>query len=249
LANRKTERIETLAEALAERRVLHVKDAAALLGVSEMTVRRDVADYPQRFAFLGGHVMPAPDVEGEQPYELARATDAHASAKRAACRHAVRHIRDGDTVFLDCGSTLIHLIDLIPEDMNLTVVCYAMNVGERLARKSNVKMIMLGGLYHRETASFSGSPGLEVLDHLGINIAFLSAAGVDFGRGASCMHFHEVPVKQKVIALAQRRFLVADKSKFGIQKPAFFAELRAFDALITESGETGASRGPAIRKV
>ena len=47
---RKAKRIFTLVSALSERRVLHLRDAAEMLGVSEMTVRRDIADHPGQLA-------------------------------------------------------------------------------------------------------------------------------------------------------------------------------------------------------
>ncbi|MDG3577918.1 DeoR/GlpR family DNA-binding transcription regulator [Rhizobium sp. YJ-22] len=237
MADRKSQRVAALADALGEHRVLHVRRAAELLKVSEMTIRRDVANNPASFQFLGGHIMLAGEREGEAPYELGLAANQHASAKRAACRHALKHVARGDTIYLDCGTTLVHLVEMLPENADVSVVCCAMNVAERLARRPDIRMIMLGGLYHPSTASFSGNPGLETLDQLGINIALLSAAGIDFTRGATCAHFHEVPIKQKVIGLAQRCHLVADRSKIGVQKPAFFAPMSAFQSLITEEGE------------
>jgi DeoR family deoxyribose operon repressor len=238
MSNRKATRIITLADALAARRVLHLKDAAALLGVSEMTVRRDVADNPGLFGYLGGHIVPAADIDSDAPYELAHAADSHVAAKREACVHAASYIRPDETIFIDCGTTLEYLVDLIPESWSITAVCYALNVAERLTRKANVRLVLLGGVYHPASASFSGSSGLATLEQLGINVAFLSAAGVDPARGATCVHFHEVPVKQKVMLLARENYLVVDKSKIGKLKPAFFAPMSAFHAVITEDGET-----------
>ncbi|APG88579.1 deoxyribose operon repressor (plasmid) [Sinorhizobium americanum CCGM7] len=237
MANRKTTRIVALTNALAARRVLHLKDAAALLGVSEMTVRRDVADNPELFGYLGGHIVPVTDLEADAPYDLAREADSHAAAKRQACIHASRHIRPDETIFIDCGTTLEYLVDLISGNYPITAVCYSLNVADRLTRRPNVRIVMLGGVYHPSSASFLSHSGLETLDHLGINVAFLSAAGVDPDRGATCVHFHEVPVKQKVISLAREKYLVVDKSKIGRLKPAFFAPLTAFGAVITEDGE------------
>jgi DeoR family deoxyribose operon repressor len=234
--SKKTTRLARLKEVVADRKILHIKDAAALLEVSEMTVRRDVRDNPTLFAFLGGHIVSVGEGSPDAPYELAKASDAHASAKRLACEHAAKYIRDGDTIFIDCGSTLTYLVDLIPDDFKITAVCYAMNIAERLMRKPNVSMILLGGLFHPSSASFSGDPGLETVKHIGINVAFLSAAGVDLDRGVTCAQFHEAPVKKAVIAIAQRRYLIADNSKMGVQKPAFFASMDVFNALITEDG-------------
>jgi DeoR family deoxyribose operon repressor len=236
MAPRNKDRLDELAALLNEKGVVRLKDAARQLGVSEMTVRRDIAGETMRFAYLGGHIMPAERVEPEQPYQLAIQADRHADAKRAACRHALDHIHADDTIFVDCGTTLQHLIDIIPPSMPLTVVCYALNIAERLATSSHIRFILLGGLYHPETASFSGPQGLDTLDRLGINTAFLSAAGLDPLRGATCAHFHEVAVKQKAIATAQQNLLIIDSSKLGRVKPAFFAHADVFDVIYTEDG-------------
>jgi DeoR family deoxyribose operon repressor len=235
---RKAKRIITLVGALSERRVMHLKQAAELLDVSEMTVRRDIADHPDKFAYLGGHIMSSRHIEGNTHYELAKAADSHAAAKRDACTHAVGHIRPDETVFIDCGTTLTHLIDLIPDDYPLTAICYALNVAERLSHKPNITLVMLGGLYHPASASFAGDQDLGILDKFGINVAFFTAAGADAERGATCAHFHEAQVKQKVMTLARESYLIIDSSKIGKLQRAFFAPMSAFKAIITEHGET-----------
>jgi len=240
---RKAQRLVALSSALSERRVVHLRDAARLLGVSEMTVRRDIANHPDQFAFLGGHIMSAAEIEADTPYELATAADSHASAKREACLHAAAHIRPDETIFIDCGTTLVHLVDLIPDNYPITAICYALNVVDKLVRKPNVTVVMLGGVYHPASASFSGNQDLGILSGIGINVAFLSAAGIDAKRGATCEHFHEAQVKQKVLTLARESYLVADSSKIGKLKRAFFAPMSAFKAVITELGETPMAEG------
>ena len=236
MATRNRDRVDQLATLLAERGVLHLKDAARALGVSEMTIRRDVAGESSRFAYLGGHIMPAQAVEPEQPYELASAADRHAQAKRTACTFALEHLRAEDTIFVDCGSTLMHLADLLPESMPLTAVCYALNIADRLALKPHLRLIMLGGFYHPASASFSGTAALELLDQVGINTAFFSAAGLDEERGVTCIHFHEAEVKRKAMSVSRRKFLLLDNSKIGRIRPAFFARPDDFDAIYTEDG-------------
>lgn len=240
MSARNAKRIAALVSALAERRVMHLRQAAELLGVSEMTVRRDIAEHPDRFAYFGGHIMSPAQIEGNTRYEIATAADSHAAAKRDACIHAARHVRPDETIFIDCGTTLIHLVELIPDDYRITAVCYALNVAERLTRKPNVTMVMLGGHYHPSSASFAADYDLDRLGEFGINVAFLSAAGIDTQRGATCAAFHEARVKQKAIALARESYLVVDSSKIGKLQRAFFAPMNAFKAIITEHGETPA---------
>ncbi|OJF97660.1 DeoR family transcriptional regulator [Pararhizobium antarcticum] len=239
--SRKGQRIAMLSEALSQHRSLHIRQAAAILGVSEMTVRRDVSACPEQFSFLGGHILPFIAADAESPYEISKAADSHASAKREVCAQALKYIRPDQTIFFDCGTTLPYLIDLLPDDILMTAVCYSLNVAERLARKPNVRLVMLGGLYHPASASFSGSSGLETLDALVIDVAFLSAAGVDGRRGATCAHFHEADIKRKAMSQAQTSVLLIDKSKIGKLKPAFFSDMQSFDAVLTEDGLTDLS--------
>lgn len=233
---RNRERLDTLGTLILERGVVHLKDAALALGVSEMTIRRDIAGETDRFAYLGGHIMPAQAVEPEQPYELAAAADKHASAKRKACAHALDHIRAEDTIFIDCGTTLIHLVDLLPDAMPLTVVCYALNIADKLALKPQIRLVMMGGVYHPASASFSGEAALQTLDGLGVNVAILSAAGLDENRGATCIHFHEAEIKRKAMSISAKNILILDNSKIGRIRPAFFARADDFDAVYTENG-------------
>lgn len=233
---RNRQRLDMLGALILERGVVHLKDAASALGVSEMTIRRDIAEETGRFAYLGGHIMPAQAVEPEQPYELAAAADKHAQAKRKACQYAVDHLRAEDTIFIDCGTTLIHLVDLLPESMPLTVVCYALNIADKLAEKPHIRLILLGGFYHPASASFSGASAIGLLGQLGVNTAFFSAAGLDEDRGATCVHFHEAEIKRKAMEVSAKNILILDNSKIGRIRPAFFASADDFDAIYTEDG-------------
>ena len=229
------DRLERIAAMLAGQSHLKLAAIAAELGVSEMTIRRDVTESGGRFACLGGHVIGAQnDVAGD--YMLEKENDHHAAAKIAACAAAVRLIEEDDTIFIDCGTTMPRLAALIPAEMRLTVVCYSLNVAEILSRRQNTRLILLGGLFHPAAASFSGETALEQLQRISINKAFISAGGVHETRGVTCSHFHEVPVKQAAIARAVESYLVVDASKFGKVRAAHFADIPAFTSIISDQG-------------
>ena len=80
----KPDRLRALAEALARQNVMRLRDAASLLGVSEMTVRRDIATSPERFTYLGGYIVSATDVPNNAGYSLEEEKDHFAQAKAEA---------------------------------------------------------------------------------------------------------------------------------------------------------------------
>lgn len=228
------DRLNRLSEALQRGSVIRLREAAQILGVSEMTVRRDVAACNGQLAYLGGYIVNGQDPQGGLSYVLDWEKDSHAQNKQTACAVAASLIEEGDTVFIDCGTTTPHLAAHIPSGMHVTVVCYAMNVAEIIARNPNATLVLLGGLYHRSSVSFAGEEALATLRKVGINKAFLSAGGIHATRGVSCSNFHEVAIKRAAMATAVHNYLVADSSKFGKVKPAFFADLSQFEAVVTD---------------
>ena len=201
----KTDRLRALADALAKQNVMRLRDAAALLGVSEMTVRRDIAAHPDRFTYLGGYIVSAANVPNAAGYSLEQEQDHFAQAKAQA-------------------------------SVQITVVCYSLNIAEILRRMPNVRMILLGGVYVPSSDSFTGDESLDMLRRMGINKAFISAGGIDTARGVTCWNFHEVAIKQAAMTSAVERHLVADTSKFGVVKAVRFSQVDEFDSIITEKG-------------
>ena len=238
-------RLQRLAEVLEEGQSLRLRDAATLLEVSEMTVRRDLASSGGSLRYLGGHILKLA-AAGRDRYVLDDERSSHTAGKIAASTRAAAFVREDDAIFVDCGTTLPHFVQRLPESMRLTVVCYSLEIASILSARPSVRLILLGGLYHPSSASFASDEALDQLRKVGINKAFLSAAGVHPERGTSCMHFHEVAVKQAAIAGAVERYLVVDSSKFGQVKPAFFAACDDFDAIVTDADVDARYRESAL---
>jgi len=233
----KSDRLRALSRALDTQDVIHLREAVQLLGVSEMTVRRDVAANPGLFTYLGGHIVNAAKLPAGGAYVLEAETQHCAQAKAQACSTAARLIAAHDTVFIDCGTTLARIGQYPPRDLKITVICYSLNVAEAVRRMDNIQLILLGGVYVPSSDSFSGNESLEALRHMGINKALISAGGVDMARGVSCWNFHEVPIKQAAMACAVESHLVVDSSKFGQVRAVHFAQVGDFDSIITEQGQ------------
>jgi DeoR family transcriptional regulator, deoxyribose operon repressor len=118
----RAQRMQKLRRAISEKGTLHLKDAAQLLNISEMTVRRDLAASDATLACLGGYVVNAVSPTAVK-YTLEQEIDQHTQDKRIACRFAATSIREGDTIFIDCGTTMQSLADCLPEGLPLSGIC------------------------------------------------------------------------------------------------------------------------------
>lgn len=227
-------RLAKLEEALTSGGMLHLREAAELCEVSEMTIRRDLTTQATAISLLGGRLVMA-NYPGVAPiYDLSEQQASHHQAKYQLCQRALSFIEEGDTLFIDCGSTLIPLLSQLSHFHELTVVTYALNVANAVATLPNVRLVLLGGLFYAASQSFGSDNMVASIKRLGINKAFISAAGVDLERGISCFHFHEVAPKQAALETAMQRLLVVDASKFGVVRPAYFAALGDFDVVVTD---------------
>lgn len=233
-ANASAGRVARLVTMVTTSGPVHVRDAAKAFGVSEMTVRRDIAT-DDTLVCLGGYIAVADAPLAPSGYMLGREEKTNMAGKRAAAEAAARRVQSGETVFIDCGTTMPFLAAALPHDVPLTVVCYALNVATIVCRRPETRVIMLGGLYYESSASFWSRESELVLGRIGINRAFLSAGGIHREHGVSCSNFHEVPLKQAAMARAEESCLVADATKFDRIKPACFADIAAFDRIVTDS--------------
>ncbi len=212
---------------------VRLREAAQALGVSEMTVRRDLA-VTDTLVCLGGYVAIAGAPLAGADYVLDREQRTHMAGKRAAAEAAARRVQSDETIFIDCGTTMPFLAAALPHDIPLTVVCYALNIATIVCRRPGTRVIMLGGFYYESSASFWSRESEDTLARLGIDRAFISAGGIHRERGVSCSSFHEVPLKQAAMARAEESCLVADATKFNQVKPAYFADVEAFDRIVTD---------------
>jgi len=236
LSDRKKTRLAKLRQAVIEQNSLHVKDAAELLDVTEMTIRRDLHENPQHFECFGGHIVLANGRSNLAPYDLGRATELFEMEKKAACKHCLQYINPKDTIFVDCGTTLVHLVSMLPPDAEVTLACFALNIADQAIRKPNIKLVLIGGVYAPATASFSPLQPETSFEGLAFNVGFFTAAGLDAKLGATCTTFREAIQKRAAISKSQKTVLVADSSKIGIVRPACFGQAEDFDFIITENG-------------
>lgn len=233
-AARRQTRLDGLSGLIGQRGAVRLTEAARLLGVSSMTIRRDLAENNEPLELLGGYVIARNAAPGASRYSLDGESASHALAKRLAAERAAALIEAGDTIFVDCGTTMPHLLASLPPGLEITVVCYALNIATAASQLAAARLFLLGGIFHPSSATFSSDEALRSLQRLGINKAFLSAGGLHETRGASCSNFNEVPVKRAALEQAERSFLVVDSSKLGRVKPAHFAPSDAFERVITE---------------
>jgi len=218
-----------------------IKELSKKLEVSEMTVRRDLRELSKSNIVTlipGGAILKKnpPIDKDEEKYLIQAAESLMLEEKIKISRKAASLIEPNDVIVIDTGSTTENLPKFIPENMPLTVICYALNILFNVYENKNWKLIFPGGYFHGDTLMLESPEGIEMIKRIRANKAFISAAGVSEKLGVTCATAYEKETKRAVIESSDKKILLVDSTKFGKIKISHFADLTDFDIVITDSG-------------
>ncbi|MFP4268675.1 MAG: DeoR/GlpR family DNA-binding transcription regulator [Spirochaetaceae bacterium] len=230
-------RHEDILKILTRLRSVSVADLTERLGVSEVTIRKDLTVLEEMGYLMrtrGGAEL-AEDKDYLRTLKVRR--EEHLEAKREIARQAAQFIREDDTIFIDSGSTCTLFAEEI-KNRNLRIVTNSLDVMNTLADTQGITLISIGGNYRKEAGSFIGPTAEENLEDFQLETCFLGATGFSREGLFSAQNVIESRLKAKVLGVSKRRVLLADSSKF--EKSAFsvFARAEDVDVLITDNGFT-----------
>jgi DeoR family transcriptional regulator, deoxyribose operon repressor len=237
----KLERIDIIMQTLRTSKASTVQDLSRLLQVSHMTIRRDLVTLEKqeqiRILYGGIILTAAGEAESnESCYSLIDADAKFPEQKRRIGRLAASLIENEDNLIIDAGSTAEYFAKSLPEDREYTVLGYALNIISETVRRKNIRTMFSGGIFHENTLMFESPEGLEMISRYRATKAFITASGVDFRFGVTCMNPYERETKKAAIKSSMKKLLLVDSSKFGMVRSDYFAELSGFDEVITDDG-------------
>ncbi|WP_084631122.1 DeoR/GlpR family DNA-binding transcription regulator [Demequina aestuarii] len=227
-----SQRREAILTAVFEQGTVLTRDLAARLGVSEVTIRTDfeVLEQQGRVARVhGGVTMSETPLMGFD----ARSTQ-NVEAKQRIAAAAARLIRDGSTVILDSGTTIYSLARQLPTVTDLVVLTPGVNIALTLMDVSGVQLRLLGGRMVPRIAATVGSPRQQGIEGEIAHIAFLGAGGMDSDHDVVEGSFDIAESKRALAAIARRKVLLADASKWFTYDRHKVMNVSGFDTVITD---------------
>ena len=226
---------------LENRKFLSINEMAQALGVSNMTVRRDFDILNQRdLVIMKNGILMLNNEHDFQPirkiYNLDKEMQIKNAVKTSIGRFAASLIRPKDCVIVDTGSTTESIIPNLGADIQISILCYNLNILLPALQNPNIHVSFSSGHYHPKTQMFESPQGIDFIHSIRANKVFVSAAGVHENLGITCTNSYEVPTKQAILQSAAEHILVADSSKFGKVHAAYFCDLSQIDVVVTDKG-------------
>ena len=193
-----------------------VEELCATLDVSEATIRRDLtvlAKQRRLVRTFGGATALVGMHEPEASLEERK--EAQAEQKEAIARAAAAHVRDGDTVLLDGGTTCAALARHLSARDDLHVVTNNLLAVMALANASGVRLTLIGGELRSSSMSTLGPLAELILGRLTVDVAFLGADGVVAEFGLCEATAEQAWLKECIVARAAEVIVLADSAKLG----------------------------------
>lgn len=229
------ERQKQIIQLLTEQDMMKLTDLSTHLEVSMETVRRDIQALvvQQKIEkFYGGiKLVPTP----EQESLIAARMHEHIDEKEKIARVAVHYIEDGDTIFLDSGSTTYPLAKYIKERQKLTVVTNSLPIVNELI-DSDVDVLLIGGKLRHSEKSITAYDMLFRFDYLNIQKAFICTSGLSLENGLSDYDIDEIRTRRQIMDNSKQTYVLCDHSKFGHDVTIKTCNLAQVDGIITDDG-------------
>lgn len=231
------ERHSRILQALIEVPAVRVAELADLLGVSDMTVRRDIEllDEQHLLKKIHGGASRLDVLSSIEPGFASKAVQ-QLEAKQQIAQAAARLIENGMTIALGAGTTTVQLASQLAQFENLTVITNSIKAAQALyhSNPGNAAVVITGG-ERTPSEALVGPLSVAAIESLNVDLCFLGVHGIH-PRGLSSPNLPEAQTNAAFIEAASKLVVLADHSKFGLRALATFAPLEQVSILVTDSG-------------
>ena len=225
-------------EALKDQGFVSVSALSEALGVSDVTVRRDLRHLEDQNLLRRTHGGATARNHIVRDLPVSEKAAKHAEEKRKIGAAAAALVENHDHIILASGTTVWQIARHLgpsPDLARLTVITNAMNVALELTGSPEVEVHVLGGLIRNTSTSVAGPIAEKVLSQFTCRKLFLGVDGFDIQYGLTTSNALEAHLNMRMIEAAEQVIVVADASKFGLRSFGRICGIEEVHQVITDA--------------
>ncbi|MHA6258873.1 DeoR/GlpR family DNA-binding transcription regulator [Sporosarcina sp. CAU 1771] len=227
------ERHEQIMKELNRKKSIKTVDLSKKFNVTRETIRRDLQELEEEGLLKkvhGGAILTKTNVE--PPY--LKRSQLHLEEKEAIAKRAADLVEDGDSLYIDIGTTTLMMVNYLQGKKNLTVVTNGLLHAVEFTKIEGTKVILSGGEIRAGEMSLSGPISTKGIKHLYVDKSFIGVGGLSIDSGITDYHVHESELRAIMIENSTEVIALADFSKFGVRAFTQVCEIKDLTALITD---------------
>lgn len=228
------ERQHKIVEVLNNNRSAKIIELAEMFQVSKETIRRDLLHLTEKGLAQkshGGAVLS--DNFELDTVSLESRIDKNKDIKMQLCQKALEFLPNHAVIYLDTGSTIHCLAQLLSQKSGYTIVTNSLNAANVLV-KSNNRTVITGGQLNAETMATDGFQTTDFISKIKVDIAFLGTNGFEQHSGPSGTDFSDIQTKQSIIKNSKVNIVVSESRKSTYSALVQYANWRDIDYFITD---------------
>lgn len=227
------ERKKIILDLLRQKGKVSVQELISICNISKVTARRDL-DALFKEALIERVHGGALAKEQETFTAFRDKNLQHSPQKEQIGQLASQYIEDGDTIFLDCGSTVFQVCAFLKHKKNLRVITNSIPIMLALMENPEIHLNLIGGELDQERRAIHGSTALEHIRKYKADKAFIGIDGISLHRGLSSQSEKEQSISLHMAHAADKVYLLCDSSKF--EKDAYLkmGDWHLVDTVITD---------------
>lgn len=229
------ERRVMIVDEVNSRTSIHVSDICEHFGISEVTARSDL-DKLERAGKLrrthGGAVSITRTITISYPDQR---MNLNVDAKRKVAECAADLVMNGDSLFVDSGTTTLEFVRLLSSKHNITIVTNDLSIATFAdSNLPHADVVLLGGALRKNHRYITGSIANDILSRLYVDKAFMGTDSFDVQQGFATEFTGNAEIKRGMLAHSNRHIVLMDTSK--LRRPSFisFASLADFDVIVMD---------------
>lgn len=212
---------------------LSVIELSEKLAISPATIRRDLHDIAGEGLLLRTHGG-AMKIENPILTGFAEKTGSNEAKKEKIGKCAAEHVRDGDTIFMDCGSTVFKMCKYLKTKNNIRVITNSLPVLAELIDIPAIQINLIGGELDKHRKALHGTKAVQHIDSYHAHKAFVGVDGISAENGLTAHTENEAAITSAFTRNAEEAFLLCDSSKIGKDSYFKFAGLSIIKHLVTD---------------
>ncbi len=210
-----------------------VPDLGRELGVSEITIRRDLAAMEKKSLLERTHGGAISTRRIYKEINYHSRSDEEMENKEAIAKVAAGRITEGDTVFINGGSTTYYIFRHIRSSNVKIVTTNPGCIGQ--VTHPDIELILAGGRYYPESNSFYGGFTIDILQQVYASKAIIGVHGISCRYGLTTpMHYAAEATRVMINRTRGEVIVVADHRKIGLVSDFVTASVNQVSTVITD---------------
>ncbi|RZK78683.1 MAG: DeoR/GlpR transcriptional regulator [Pedobacter sp.] len=228
----KEERFEHILTQLKQLGKVGYDELATQLDVSADTIRRDIDLLSNNGLLLkvrGGAMK-----KGKSPVHFQDRVSHLTEAKETIALKVLPLIKNGQTFFMDGGTTICAVANHLPLNASFRVITNNIALVNALSPFKEIELIVLGGIYDPVTATTTGTATCEEVKRYFADAYFMGTCAIHPNHGVTAAFMEDAAVKQAMLKCAAKTVALGDYQKLNTSYNFKVCALEDLNVLVTD---------------